>query len=217
MIAKIEQLATDAHGNLALFVTYWEGGQQINAQRHALNVPVSRLVPVRDQNGLLVRLDGVPIPAQPTAEEQLLAEQVGILEEVVAVDPAFVAQFAVDRVCAYASTHRRAAALRAQAQSASDAQLLAMAAGRATQWSQLQQVATANGDTLAAAKAAERLTLALAAAGDAQIARQLALAEIAPVVATLTPETPWPADQPDPRGYLAMPAVQALLGTEWEC
>jgi hypothetical protein len=217
MIAKIEQLANDAHGNLALYVTYWEDGQQVNAQRHALSMPVSKLVPYRDQNGLLQRLDGEPIPAEPTPEEQLLAEQVGIREEIVATDPAFIAQFAAERVGAYASVHRRAAALQAQAQAATDEQLLAMASGRATKWAQVQQVAAANGDTATAAKAAERLALAQSASADAALARQLALAEIAPVVATLTPETPWPSGQPDPRGYLQMPAVQALLGTEWEC
>lgn len=217
MIARIEQVTTDEAGNLALWVTYWDGAQQVNSQRHAISVPVSRLIPYRTAEGLLERLDGVVIPAEPTPEEQALAEQIGIRQEVQATDPAFIADFAVRQITSWAALHRRALQMQAQVASASDAQLLAMAAGRAAHWAQVQQVALANGDQADGARAAQRLALAQSAAADAQVARSLAAAEIAPLVAVLNPETPWNAGESDPRGYLAMPAVTGLLDSEWEC
>lgn len=217
MIARIEQVTTDEAGNLAIWATYWEDGQQVNSQRHAISVPVSRLMPYRTAEGLLERLDGVVIPAEPSAIEQAMAEQIGIRQEVVRTDGAFIADFAVRQITSWAALHRRAMTMQAQVASASDAQLLAMAAGRAAHWSQVQQVALANGDHADAGRAAQRLALAESAAADAQVARSLAAAEIAPLVAVLNPETPWPAGESDPRGYLAMPAVAGLLGSEWEC
>lgn len=217
MIAKIEQVTTDPAGNLAIWATYWEAGQQVNSQRHAISVPVSRLVPVRNADGLLVRLDGEPIPAQPTAEEQALADQIGVKQEVVATDPAIVAEFAARKIKEFAQLHRLAVTKQAHLQAASDAQVLALAAGRAAHWAQVQQVAQANGDQAEATRAARRLALAQSGAVDAQVARALANEEIAPMVAVLNPETPWTTGTSDPRGYLAMPQVLALLGTEWEC
>lgn len=217
MIARIEQITTDPAGNLALHVSYHENGQQVNAQRFTLNAPVSRLVAYRNADGLLERLDGVAIPENPTTEEQTLAEQLGIRQEVIATPPSAIVDFVQSSITGWANVHRRAVALQQQAQSATDAQLVAMASGRAAHWSQVHQVATANGDTADASKAAERLTLALSAASNATIARQLALAEIATQLAVLTPETQWPAGGIDPRGYLQMPELVGLVGTEWEC
>lgn len=217
MIARIEQITTDSAGNLALHVSYHENGQQVNAQRFALNAPASRLVAYRNADGLLERLDGVAIPENPTTEEQTLAEQLGIRQEVVATPPSAIVDFVRSSVTGWASVHRRAVALQQQAQSATDEKLLAMASGRAAHWSQVHQVATANGDTADATKAAERLSLALSAASNATIARQLAMAEIAPQLAVLTPETQWPVGGIDQRGYLQMPELVGLLGTEWEC
>jgi len=212
VIAKIEQVTTTPEANLALFVTYWEGGQQIGAHRFSIGGPVSRLVPVRNADGLLIRLDGVPVPAEPTAEESLLAEQVGIQQEIVAVSPAYIAEFALQPVKAWKAKWERSQALIAQINAATDEQLTAMAAGRALHWSQVQQVETANGNAKGAQRAAERLAKAQQAAANATVARQLAIAEVA-----ITPETPWPTGNADPRGYLAMPEVVALLNTEHEC
>lgn len=216
MIAKIDQITTDKHGNLAAHVVFSEGGQQVNAQQFAFNAPVSRLVPYRNADGLLERLDGVAVPASPAAEERLLADQVGIKQLVLATPPADIAAFVQQQITAWASVHRRAVALQQQAETATDEQLLAMASGRATHWSQVHEVAAANGETAEADKAAQRLALALSAASNAAIARQLALAEIAPQLAVLTPEPLWPAGGIDPRGYLQMAEVTALLNAEWE-
>lgn len=217
MIAKIEQVTTTPAGDLALFVTYWENGQQVNAERHHLRPPVSRLIPYRTAEGLLERLDGVPVPENPTAEQQALAEQIGIRMEVIQFTPEQIADFAVRAASGFAAVHRRAITLQMQVATASDEQLLALAAGRAAHWSQVQQVAAENGQTAEASRAGERLALALSAAANASIAHQLAAAEIAPAVAVLALEQPWPSGSPDPRGYLQMPAVVALLDTEWEC
>lgn len=211
MIARIEQLTTDSSGNLALFVTYWLDGQQIGAHRFSIGGPVSRLVPIRNGDGLLIRLDGVPIPAEPTAEESLLADQIGIQQEIVAVSPAYIAEFALQPVKAWKAKWERSQALVAQINAASDQQLTGMAAGRVVHWSQVVQVETANGNAKGAQRASERLAKTQQAAANATVARQLAIAEVA-----LTPETPWPTGNADPRGYLQMGEVVALLNTEHE-
>lgn len=212
MIARIDQLTTDSSGNLALFVTYWLDGQQIGAHRFSIGGPVSRLVPVRNGDGLLVRLDGVTVPAEPTAEESLLADQIGIQQEIVAVSPAYIAEFALQPVKAWRQKWERSQALIAQINAASDQQLTGMAAGRAVHCSQVVQVETANGNAKGAQRAAERLAKAQQAAASAAVARQLAIAEVA-----ITPETPWPTGNADPRGYLQMAEVSALLNTEHDC
>lgn len=216
MIAKIEQVTTTAAGNLALHVTYWQDGQQVNAQRHALTMPVVQLTAYRNANGLRERIDGVEVADEPSEIDAILAGQIGLKTIVVEIDGAAIAERAVAAAKAFAATHRRAVTLQAQAAAATDEQLVAMAAGRAQWLEQVAQAAASNGDTAAEQFALQRFAVAQQAMADASIARQLAQAEIAPMVALLTPETPWPAGSADPRGFLR-PEVLALVGTEWEC
>lgn len=216
MIAIIDQVTTTAAGNLALHVTYWQDGQQVNAQRHEITMPVAHLEPYRNANGLRERLDGVEVADSPTEQDEILAQQIGLKMEVLTLAGSVIAERAVTAAKAFAASHRRAATLQAQTAAAMDEQLTSMAAGRVQHWTQVQQVAEANGDTQTAAAAAYRLGLAEQAAANAAIARQLAQAEIAPQVLLLTPEPAWPAGESDPRGYLR-PEVLALVGTEWEC
>lgn len=216
MLARIDQVTTTLEGALALFVTYWQDGQQVNAQRHALTMPVAQLTAYRNANGLRERLDGVEVADEPSEIDAILAEQVGMKTVVVEIDGAAIAERAVAAARAFAATHRRAVTLQAQAAAATDEQLVAMAAGRHAWLTQLAQAAATNGDTAQEQFALQRKALAEQAMANASIARQLAQAEIAPMVALLTPETPWPAGSPDPRGFLR-PEVLALVGMEWEC
>lgn len=216
MLARIEQVTTTPQGALALFVTYWQDGQQVNAQRHALTMPVAQLTAYRNANGMRERLDGVEVADLPSELDAILAEQVGYKTVVVEIDGAAIAERAVAAATAFAATHRRAVTLQSQAAAATDEQLVAMAAGRAQWLARVAQAAAANGDTATEQFALQRKAAAEQAMADASIARQLAQAEIAPQVAMLTPETPWPEGNPDPRGFLR-PEVLALVGTEWEC
>ena len=216
MLARIEQVTTTPEGALALFATYWQDGQQVNAQRHALMMPVQSLTPYRNGDGLRERLDGVAVANVPTTQDAILAEQIGLKMVAVETSGQAIADRAVTAVKSFAATHAMAATLQAQTASATDQQLLAMAAGRVIRWGQVAEMMSANGDTQGEQHALARKALAEQAAENAAIARQLAEAEIAPMVALLTNETPWPAGESDPRGYLK-PEVMALVGTEWEC
>lgn len=216
MLARIEQVTTTPDGALALFATYWQDGQQVNAQRHALTMPVAQLTAYRNANGLRERLDGVEVADAPTAQDAILAEQIGLKMVTVETSGQVIADRAVAAAKSFAVTHAKAATLQAQTAAATDQQLVAMAAGRVIRWTQVAEMTAANGDTQGEQHALARKTLAEQAAANASLARQLAEAEIAPLVAVLTPETPWQSGHPDPRGFLR-PEVLALVGTEWEC
>lgn len=224
MIARIEQVTTTEFGELALFVSFWENGQRVNAEQFAIAVPDQ--LPTAEvieewrnpKTGLRETVLDAPVPDQPSQAEWAIISKIGLKEERRPYSAGqWFADFAIARINGFAGLHRASAGVLAFADSLDDAAVLRIAAEKERYWGQRRDNAAANGDAALAAQHQLTVDLCVAARLDLALARATLVEMVRLERLILTPAEWWPAhDRGDPSGLLALAEVAGLRGAEIE-
>lgn len=224
MLARIEQVTTTEFGELALYVSFWEAGQRVNAEQFAISVPEQ--LPTAEvieewrnpETGLRESVLDTPVPDNPTAAEWAIISKVGLKEERRPYSAGlWFVEFALERIKGFANLHRAHAGVVSFADSLDDAAVLRIAAEKERFWGQRRDNAAANGDVALAAQHQITVDLCVAAQADIHLARTTLAEMVRLERMTLTPAEWWePHAHGDPNGLLVLPEVAALANTEIE-
>lgn len=224
MIARIEQVTTTEFGELALYVSYWEAGQRVNAERFAIAIPDQ--LPTAEvieewrnpETGLRETVLDTPVSDHPSAAEWAIASKIGLKEERRPYTAGqWFSDFAAERIKGFADLHRANSDVVQFADAMDDALVLRVAAEKERFWRQRRDNAVANGDVALAARHQATVDLCAAAMQDIGFARATLAEMVRLERLTLMPAEWWPTHQNgDPVGLLMMPEVAALEDAEIE-